>query len=118
VREIFPASIVARVDAAAPTAEDVDPVSSRATRKDDKSRKKSDKRKPTLPTMPVPQAAAPQPPAPPTPAEPREPVQDEWGLFDPNRCGFAALVDKLNEVTDEKDQKPPTKTTVRVISYG
>ena len=34
---------------------------------------------------------------------------DEWGLYDPNRCGFAALVDKLNEVTDDKDDK--TKKT-------
>jgi hypothetical protein len=27
-------------------------------------------------------------------------VQDEWGLFDPEQCGFAALLAKLEEVTD------------------
>lgn len=29
------------------------------------------------------------------------PVQDEWGFFDPDRCGFAALLEKLDEITDE-----------------
>jgi hypothetical protein len=29
------------------------------------------------------------------------PPQDEWGLFDPDQCGFAALVAKLEEITDE-----------------
>ena len=51
------------------------------------------------------------------PPDPNQPAQDEWGLFDPNRCGFAALVDKLDEVTnEEKDGK--RKTSVRLISYG
>jgi hypothetical protein len=46
------------------------------------------------------------------------PVQDEWGMFDPNQCGFSALVNKLDEVT-EPDQAPPrVGTTVRVISFG
>ena len=31
------------------------------------------------------------------------PVQDEWGLFDPNQCGFASLLAKLSEVTDGSD---------------
>jgi hypothetical protein len=104
VREVFPA-------AAPPPARPVAKVPSEsaapATRKRDKHRKKSGKNKP----------GAAQPAA----AKPRtdetQPAQDEWGLFDPNRCGFAALVDKLNEVTDEKDAKP-AKTSVRVISYG
>jgi len=26
-------------------------------------------------------------------------MQDEWGLFDPEQCGFAALLDKLDEIT-------------------
>ena len=48
-----------------------------------------------------------------------EPVQDEWGIFDPNQCGFAALVDKLEEVADEKPENKPRKgTKVRVISYS
>ena len=29
-----------------------------------------------------------------------KPVQDEWGFFDPEQCGFAALLAKLDEVTD------------------
>jgi len=28
------------------------------------------------------------------------PAQDEWGFFDPDQCGFAALIEKLEEITD------------------
>jgi hypothetical protein len=28
------------------------------------------------------------------------PIQDEWGFFDPEQCGFAALLAKLDEMTD------------------
>ena len=45
------------------------------------------------------------------------PVQDEWGMFDPNQCGFSALVDKLDEVADPHDH-PARTTKVRVISIG
>lgn len=31
------------------------------------------------------------------------PVQDEWGLFDPDQCGFASLLAKLSEVTEGSD---------------
>ena len=33
------------------------------------------------------------------------PVQDEWGFFDPNQCGFLALIAKLDEIAglDESD---------------
>jgi hypothetical protein len=34
---------------------------------------------------------------------PAKPVQDEWGFFDPQQCGFAALLAKLDEVTDSDD---------------
>jgi hypothetical protein len=44
-----------------------------------------------------------------------QPVQDEWGIFDPNQCGFAALVEKLDEVS-EKPQPAPNGNKVRVIS--
>jgi CheY-like chemotaxis protein len=30
----------------------------------------------------------------------KKPAQDDWGLFDPSQCGFAALVAKLDEITD------------------
>ena len=39
-------------------------------------------------------------------------------MFDPNRCGFAALVDKLDEVADEKAEQPQNGNKVRVISYS
>ena len=32
-----------------------------------------------------------------------KPVQDEWGFFDPQQCGFAALLAKLDEVTESED---------------
>lgn len=32
---------------------------------------------------------------------PRGPIQDEWGVFDPEQCGFAALLAKLKEATLE-----------------
>jgi hypothetical protein len=34
----------------------------------------------------------------------KEPVQDEWGFFDPEQCGFAALLTKLEEITDDAAQ--------------
>jgi hypothetical protein len=46
---------------------------------------------------------------------PGQPVQDEWGIFDPNQCGFSALVDKLDEVTDSPRTE---RTSVRVISFS
>jgi hypothetical protein len=46
-----------------------------------------------------------------------EAVQDEWGMFDPNRCGFAAVVDKLDEVA-EKKEKQQQRGKVRLISYS
>jgi hypothetical protein len=35
------------------------------------------------------------------------PIQDEWGFFDPEQCGFAALIAKLHEITEGDD--PPAK---------
>jgi len=46
-------------------------------------------------------------------------AQNEWGVFDPNQCGFAALVDKLDEVADEKTKQPQsTGSKARVISLS
>ncbi len=39
-----------------------------------------------------------------------KPVQDEWGFFDPVQCGFAALLAKLDEVTDKEDAAEPKAT--------
>ncbi len=47
-----------------------------------------------------------------------KPVQDEWGFFDPSQCGFAALVDKLDEITaGGTASETSDEVTVRVISY-
>jgi hypothetical protein len=32
-------------------------------------------------------------------AKKSRPLQDEWGLFDPEQCGFSALLAKLEEIT-------------------
>jgi hypothetical protein len=31
-----------------------------------------------------------------------KPVQDEWGFFDPEQCGFSTLLAKLEEITDDE----------------
>jgi hypothetical protein len=36
----------------------------------------------------------------------RRPLQDEWGLFDPEQCGFAALLNRLDEITEPKAAAP------------
>lgn len=35
-----------------------------------------------------------------------KPVQDEWGFFDPEQCGFAALIAKLDEIIETADDAP------------
>jgi hypothetical protein len=37
------------------------------------------------------------------------PAQDEWGFFDPDQCGFAALIEKLEEITDKDDAPTPRR---------
>ncbi len=37
--------------------------------------------------------------------KPQPPAQDEWGMFDPEQCGLAALRNKLNEIA--RDPKKP-----------
>jgi hypothetical protein len=32
-----------------------------------------------------------------------KPIQDEWGFFDPEQCGFSMLLAKLDEITEEAD---------------
>jgi hypothetical protein len=57
-----------------------------------------------------------EPPAPDTPTpvppvqaaeaaprrKPRRPRQDEWGFFDPDRCGVSALISKVNQTKGPK----------------
>ena len=40
-------------------------------------------------------------PRPARPAQKTKPLQDEWGFFDPERCGFSTLLAKLEEITEE-----------------
>jgi hypothetical protein len=44
-------------------------------------------------------------PRPAAPARKVKPLQDEWGFFDPERCGFSTLLAKLEEITEE-DARP------------
>ncbi|HMB81982.1 MAG TPA: hypothetical protein VKI43_18030, partial [Vicinamibacterales bacterium] len=30
-----------------------------------------------------------------------KPIQDEWGFFDPEQCGFSTLLAKLEEITED-----------------
>jgi hypothetical protein len=46
----------------------------------------------------------------------QRPKQDEWGIFDPDQCGFSAVVDKLDKVAESKDASPRPSGTSRVIS--
>jgi hypothetical protein len=57
-------------------------------------------------------------PQPPPQTAPAPAVQDEWGIFDPKQCGFAALVEKLDEVSDEKPKQPRNGSKTRVISFS
>ena len=48
----------------------------------------------------------------------KKPAQDEAGLFDPDQCGFATLVAKLNEITDNNHaEQASADTTVGLIAY-
>ena len=39
------------------------------------------------------------------------PIQDEWGFFDPKQCGFAALLEKLDEFSDGPDDPTVPKAS-------
>ncbi len=48
----------------------------------------------------------------------KKPAQDDWGLFDPDQCGFAALVAKLDEITDNNHaEQTSADTTVSLVAY-
>jgi hypothetical protein len=54
-------------------------------------------------------AAAPAAADPATRPKRTRPIEDEWGLFDPEQCGFAALLDKLDEMTVTPPAPPPRR---------
>jgi hypothetical protein len=39
-----------------------------------------------------------------------KPIQDEWGFFDPEQCGFAALLAKLDEITEDAEEPEVRQT--------
>jgi hypothetical protein len=49
--------------------------------------------------------------------EPAPPVQDEWGFFDPNQCGFSALLTKLDEITDDDRHANTAESSVRLVTH-
>ncbi len=47
-----------------------------------------------------------------------KPAQDDWGLFDPDQCGFAALVAKLDEITDNNHaQEASADASVNLVAF-
>ena len=51
-----------------------------------------------------------------TAAPDRRQMPDEWGMFDAEKCGFPALVEKLDEVAESKDTTQRRSGTSTVIS--
>ena len=45
-----------------------------------------------------------------------KPIQDEWGFFDPEQCGFAALLAKLDEITEGVEDTPVHQSSVHQSS--
>jgi hypothetical protein len=46
----------------------------------------------------------------------RPPMQDEWGIFDPDQCGFPALAERLDEIAESKKMPHRAGVTSRVVS--
>jgi len=46
------------------------------------------------------------------------PVRDEWGIFDPSKCGFSALLAKLDEISDEdRRSSAEAGASVRLVTH-
>jgi hypothetical protein len=88
----------AAVSAARPKPSSVTPAPNR-TPETDSSHERAQQRKRDKGTAPVPREKA----IAQVPLEKRTgPVQDEWGFFDPDQCGFSALLTKLDEITEDE----------------
>jgi hypothetical protein len=46
----------------------------------------------------------------------RPPMQDEWGIFDPDQCGFPAVAERLDEIAESKKTPHRAGVTSRVVS--
>src|SRR5262245_4258417 len=49
-------------------------------------------------------------------ASERPPIQDEWGIFDPEQCGFPAVAERLDEIAESKKMAHRAGVTSRVVS--
>jgi hypothetical protein len=49
-------------------------------------------------------------------ASERPPIQDEWGIFDPDQCGFPAVAERLDEIAESKKVSHRAGVTSRVVS--
>ena len=49
-------------------------------------------------------------------ASERPPMQDEWGIFDPDQCGFPAVAERLDEIAESKKMPHRSGVTSRVVS--
>ena len=49
-------------------------------------------------------------------ASERPPIQDEWGIFDPDQCGFPAVAERLDEIAESKKMSHRAGVTSRVVS--
>ena len=49
-------------------------------------------------------------------ASERPPIQDEWGIFDPDQCGFPAVAERLDEIAESKKISHRAGVTSRVVS--
>jgi hypothetical protein len=43
-------------------------------------------------------------------------MQDEWGIFDPDQCGFPAVAERLDEIAESKKTPHRAGVTSRVVS--
>jgi len=90
---------------------ETEPVNTERTERAERRRPKLEVQEPRpAPPRPVAVRSTAVPPQPPQRRVPRRgarPIQDEWGFFDPDQCGFAALLAKLQEITEGDD--PPSK---------
>ena len=59
---------------------------------------------PRPPAAPVPVSDEFHGPAPVKKRKSRQVVRDEWGFFDPQQCGFAALLKKLDELAESDER--------------
>jgi hypothetical protein len=71
-------------------------------------------RTPKAPRAKVKTAVPAKPARSPRTKKPTKPMQDEWGLYDPEQCGFAALLERLEDLTESEaaDKKEEGRSAI------